>query len=324
MTVVVEQTPTTLALEEASPKDAAPWHIRVGAFAVDVVPGLAVLVTMALTALTVPPSSSWWWLCTSVGGFAFLFLTVNRLLLPPITGWSLGRAFTGIRVVRRDGSASGPWRLLIRDLAHLLDTASLFVGWLWPLWDSRRRTFADLLLGTEVHRVEPVQRPRAVRRLTAAVALVAAVACLGGAAVGAGVVYLNQWQSDQTRAQLETLGPRIVIDMLSFEPETLQSDFERARSLATERYRAQLTIQQEAVQEAGAARNQYWVTDSSVLSASPDRATMLLFMQGERGALPNLRPISATVRVVFQKSGGQWRVDDLAVVMKPRQPEGEK
>lgn len=153
MTVVVEKTPTTLP--QATPNGAAPWHVRAGAFAIDVLPGLAVAATMALTALTVPPGSAWRWLCACLLGLTILLLAVNRLLLPTITGWSLGRALTGIRVVRRDGSAIGPWRLLVRDLAHLVDTLSLFVGWLWPLWDSRRRTFADLLLRTEVRRVEP-------------------------------------------------------------------------------------------------------------------------------------------------------------------------
>lgn len=167
MTVVVEKTPTTLP--QATPNGAAPWHVRAGAFAIDVLPGLAVAATMALTALTVPPGSAWRWLCACLLGLTILLLAVNRLLLPTITGWSLGRALTGIRVVRRDGSAIGPWRLLVRDLAHLVDTLSLFVGWLWPLWDSRRRTFADLLLRTEVRRVEPVQRPAVIRRLTAAV-----------------------------------------------------------------------------------------------------------------------------------------------------------
>jgi len=61
-------------------------------------------------------------------------------------------------------------RLMIRDFAHLLDTAALFIGWLWPLWDSRNRTFADLLLRTEVHRVD---RPaRDMRRFAAKVSSV--------------------------------------------------------------------------------------------------------------------------------------------------------
>ncbi|QUR65936.1 RDD family protein [Mycobacterium spongiae] len=324
MTVVVEKTQTTLALDAAPQTDLAPWHLRAAAFAVDVVPGIAVVATMALTALTVPQRSTWWFVCTSIAGLTILLLPVNRMLLPAVTGWSLGRALTSIRVVVRDGSSSGPWRLLLRDLAHLLDVLSLFVGWLWPLWDSRRRTFADMLARTEVRRVQPVERPQLVRRLVAAVSVAAAAACVGGAVVGAAVVYLNEWGTEQTRAQLQLRGPKIVVDMLSYDPETVQSDFEHARSLATERYRPQLSIQQDAVQESGAVFNQYWVSDSAVLAATPDHATMLLFMQGERGTPPNQRYITATVRVVFEKSGGQWRVDDLAVVMKPRQPEGEK
>ena len=88
---------------------------------------IAVVATMVLVSFTVPPRGVWWWVCISVGGLAILLMLVNRLVLPAITGWSLGRAVCGIAVVRRDGEAPGPWRLLLRDLAHLLDTAS--VSW---------------------------------------------------------------------------------------------------------------------------------------------------------------------------------------------------
>jgi len=53
-------------------------------------------------------------------------------------------------VVRRDGKAIGAWGLMLRDLAHLLDTAPLLVGWLWPLWDSKKQTFADKIIGSVV------------------------------------------------------------------------------------------------------------------------------------------------------------------------------
>ncbi len=35
----------------------------------------------------------------------------------------------------RTGEPVGILRLTARELAHLLDTLSFFVGWLWPLWD---------------------------------------------------------------------------------------------------------------------------------------------------------------------------------------------
>src|SRR6202011_2301282 len=192
VTVVVEeiqaQARTTAAAPE-SPRDAlAPWHLRVAADAVDVLPCIAVATTMALVAWTLAQHPIWWWACVSVGGVAILLMLVNRLLLPTVTGWSLGRGLFGIAVVRRDGTPIGPWGLLLRDLAHLLDTLSV-VGWLWPLWDSRRRTYADMLVRTEV-RYSDSGRPRPdIRRWTAIVLLTATGLCLAGAVVSYAAVY---------------------------------------------------------------------------------------------------------------------------------------
>ncbi|MGO9928782.1 MAG: RDD family protein [Mycobacterium sp.] len=320
MTVVVEETQTTAAVQ-GSPQDAlAPWHLRLGAFAVDVLPAIAVATTLGLASFTVPARGAWWWVCVSVGGLAILLMLVNRLLVPTVTGRSLGRALFGIAVVRRDGIATGPWWLLLRDLAHLLDTASV-MGWLWPLWDPRRRTFADILLRTEVRRVEPDERLPKIGRWTAVAVLSAAAVCLGGAAVSYLAVYSNDRASDQTRDQIATQGPKIVAQMLTYDPKSLSDDFARARSLATDKYRGQLAAQQDVVQKGNPVINEYWVIDSSIESATPDRATMLLFMQGRRGAAPDERYISATVRVNFAKSGDDhWRVDDLTVLTKPKPP----
>ena len=110
-------------------------------------------------------------------------------------------------------AAVGAWRLLARDLAHLLDTAALFVGWLWPLWDSRRRTFADLLLRTEVRRVDPPQRD--MRRLAAKVLAAAVVVCAAAVALNYVVVYRQERAVDQARQQIADQGPRIVEQMLT-------------------------------------------------------------------------------------------------------------
>lgn len=332
MTAVVEDTETTPAIPEPSLISPAPWYLRAGAFAVDVVPGAAVVATMALVArtvssgaLTMPVHGTWWWVCVGVGGFAILFIAVNRLLLPAVIGWSLGRGLVGIAVVRSDGTPVGPWRLLLRDLAHLLDTASALVGWLWPLWDSRRRTFADLLLRTEVQVVEQDRRPQDARRLTAVMMLAAMLLCVGGAAVSYGIVYRYEQAVDQTRAQLTAQGPKMVAEMLTYDPKTLHDDFEHALSLTTDRYREQLVKQQDTVQKGHPVNNQYWVTDSAIQSAIPDRATMLLFMQGQRGLEPEERYISATVRVSFVKGAdARWRVDDLTVLTKPKPAAGAK
>ncbi len=314
-------------VEEIAANTPAPWWARAAALAVDVLPGAAVVTTMALAAypLAVPLRGAWWWSCVSVGGLVILLTAGNRVLLPAITGWSLGRAVFGIAVVRRDGAFVGPGRLLLRDLAHLVDTLSVFVGWLWPLWDERRRTFADMLLRTEVRRAKLQRPPRNVPVLAAVVFLTAALLCIMGAAMSYLVVYQHDRATDQARAQIVSQGPTIVKEMLSYDPKSLQDDFTHARSLVTDKYREQLVTQQQAVLKAKPVLNEYWVTNSAVLSATPDRVTMLLLLQGQRGEPDNLRFISATVRVTFAKSSGaQWRVDDLTVVTKPLPAEDGK
>jgi Mce-associated membrane protein len=321
VTVVVEKTRT--AAQDLPEKALAPWHVRVAAFSVDVLAGLAVAITMALVSFTLPPYGAWWWVCMVVCALAVLAVLVNRLLLPTITGWSLGRALFGIAVARRDGKEVSPWWLLLRDLAHLLDTAALLVGWFWPLWDAQRRTFADMLLGTEVLRVVPHERAEQVRKWTAAALVAAAVLCLAGAGIGYGVVYARAQATDRTRAEISTQGPKIVAQMLTYDPKNLHDDFARALNLTTDRYRHDLAAQQEVVQKGHPVINEYWGSTNSVLAATPNSATMLLFLQGRRGEGPDVRYITASVRVKFIRSGdGRWLVDDLTVLAKPK-PAGE-
>jgi Mce-associated membrane protein len=297
----------------------AGWELRAAALAVDVLPGLAVVTTMALVWLTVPPQSLWWWVSISVLVGAALVTMVNRAALPAILGWSLGRALFGLEVVRPDGTAVGVGRLMSRELAHLLDTLSGCIGWLWPLWDPRKRTFADVLLRTEVHCVAPDRRPAEIRRSAAIAVGVAVALCVGAAAVSVFAVYLPDRAADQTRTAVNAQGPKIVTEMLTYDPKSLKQDFERARSLTTDRYRPELVKQQESVQKGHPVMNEYWVTDSTVLSAARDSATMLLFMQGHRGGGGDERFITATVRVSLVKGNdGRWRVDNLDVVTKPK------
>lgn len=314
------------AADEVAPSPLASWPARAGAFAVDVLVGLAVVATLALVAWTAPLRGWLWWVFTAAAAVVVLVMAVNRLLLPTIKGFSLGRALVGIAVVTQTGAPAGLWRLLLRDLAHLLDTAALFIGWLWPLWDRRKRTFADLLVRTEVHKVQ--SGPRDVRRVTAVVLIVAALLCTAAVAVSYLVVYRQDRAIENAQAQITEQGPRIVEQMLTYKKETLQQDFAHAQSLTTEGYRKQLIAQQQAVQDAGVTSNEYWAVSSAVVPnppVTPTSASMLLAMQGQRGDDPNnLKFITATVRVNFEKTDGQWRVADLTVLKKPlMNPQGQ-
>ncbi|MEB3020201.1 RDD family protein [[Mycobacterium] crassicus] len=305
----------------------ATWRTRVIALGIDLLPGAVVVVTTAMAAMSFPSGGVWWWLAMTITGAVILATAVNRVLLPVITGWSLGRAFTGIEVVRGgEGStpAVGAARLLLREVAHLLDTVPVFLGWLWPLRDRRGRTFADLVARTEVRPAVARQQPANIRTVTMAVFVAAAALSLCGAAAAYLVVFQREHNSDVARAEIARQGPKIVADMLSYDPATLDDDFGRAQSLATERYREQLVPQQDAIRNSQPAPNFYRVTDAAVLDATPHRATVLMFLQGQRGTAGKERLISATVRVVFTEAAGNWRVDDLSVVSKPLPAEGDK
>ena len=140
MTVPVVDPPTTAASDATAPAVPAQWAARAGAFAADTLPVAAVLGTMTLVALSVPLRGVWWWVCVSIATVAVLSTVFNRLL-PVIGAQSLGRAVFGITVVRRNNAPAEPWWLLLRELLHLLDTAPVLAGWLWPLWDPHRHTF---------------------------------------------------------------------------------------------------------------------------------------------------------------------------------------
>jgi Mce-associated membrane protein len=322
VTAVVDeaQLPTIPDGEADAGPPIARWSARAGAFGIDVLLGSGAVASVLLVAWSTARGDWRWWVCVSAAAVVLLAIVVNRLLLPILTGWSAGRALFGITVVDRDGAPVGPWRLLARDGAHLVDTAALFVGWLWPLWDDRGRTFADLLTRTEVHRRGP--GPAGARRRVAAVAGAAALVAVAAAALGYIGVYRHDLRVAQAREQIAVAGPKIVEQMLSYDPATLPEDFGRAQALVTDGYRPQLAAQQQAVRKAHPVVNAYWVTNSSVLTATENTATMLLLMQGQRGAPPDQRGITATVRVDFDRVGADWRVGNLTVLAKPK-PNGD-
>jgi Mce-associated membrane protein len=106
-------------------------------------------------------------------------------LLQAYTGATPGKRAVGIAVVFRDsGRPVGFVVTVLRWLFHAVD-ALCFIGYLRPLWDARRRTFADSLALTVVVRsVAPAPHPwfpsRAERRGSRLVTAGATVLCVAG------------------------------------------------------------------------------------------------------------------------------------------------
>ena len=101
---------------------AAAWTARAGAFCIDVLAGLGLALCLLLVGWSAPVGRWLWWACLLAAAVLLLTMMVNRWLLPAVTGWTAGRAAFGIAIRDGDGSRPGPWRLLLRDVAHLLDT----------------------------------------------------------------------------------------------------------------------------------------------------------------------------------------------------------
>jgi uncharacterized RDD family membrane protein YckC len=84
------------------------------------------------------------------------FLIWNQIIRQGRTGQSLGKQWVGTRLIREDnGQTLGGWLTFGRQLLHFLDSLACYVGWLWPLWDAKRQTFADKIVKSVVVRQLP-------------------------------------------------------------------------------------------------------------------------------------------------------------------------
>jgi uncharacterized RDD family membrane protein YckC len=143
----------------------ASWGQRVGATLVDLLvlvpPYIVVFVGLAIGAsgATTDPVTG-----QPSGGNAtgFVIATIGYLLVLGVqlwntvfrqgrTGWSIGKQALGVRLVReQDGRPMGVGMNFVRQIVHVVDVLPCFIGFLWPIWDEKRQTFADKIMTTAV------------------------------------------------------------------------------------------------------------------------------------------------------------------------------
>jgi uncharacterized RDD family membrane protein YckC len=76
------------------------------------------------------------------------------------TGATVGKSVLAIRLVNSDLQPIGAGWSFLRYVLHIVDALPCYLGYLWPLWDSRKQTFADKIMSTYViQATEPQQRP---------------------------------------------------------------------------------------------------------------------------------------------------------------------
>ncbi len=142
----------------------AHWGKRVGAFLLDLLLGSALLIPGGIYALTTAevvgydirgnavtnPTSAG--TVALVVGYAWLlgFQIWNRWVRQGRTGRSVGKQVLKITLVsERTMAPIGAGMAFTRDLCHVVDSF-LYLGYLWPLWDAKRQTFSDKIIGTVV------------------------------------------------------------------------------------------------------------------------------------------------------------------------------
>jgi uncharacterized RDD family membrane protein YckC len=87
-----------------------------------------------------------------LGGLITLaFSLYNTIIRQGRTGYSFGKTAVGIRLVKEStGQPMGAGLCFVRQLAHYIDSLLCYLGWLWPLWDSKNQTIADKIMATVV------------------------------------------------------------------------------------------------------------------------------------------------------------------------------
>jgi uncharacterized RDD family membrane protein YckC len=73
------------------------------------------------------------------------------------TGASIGKSVLAIRLVNSDLQPIGPGWSFLRSILHIVDGIPCYLGYLWPIWDSQKQTFADKIMSSYVIQATVVQ-----------------------------------------------------------------------------------------------------------------------------------------------------------------------
>lgn len=139
-----------------TPTPYAEWIKRVGAYLVDVaamIPGyLVMLIAAPMLGSDNGGLSAIGFVIYLLGAVAVLGIAIwNLIIRQGRTGWSIGKQVLGIRLIgERTGEPLGPGLTFVRLLCHILDQLPCYLGFLWPLWDAKKQTFADKIMSSVV------------------------------------------------------------------------------------------------------------------------------------------------------------------------------
>lgn len=118
----------------------ATWVQRVISYLIET----AIFLVPYVILLAIAPKLSALWVLAAIG------YTFYNAYLNGSTGQSIGKKMRGLKVVSEaTGQPIGGGLGIARGLLHILDSIC-YIGYLFPLWDSKKQTFADKILKTVV------------------------------------------------------------------------------------------------------------------------------------------------------------------------------
>ncbi|MFI6444508.1 RDD family protein [Kitasatospora sp. NPDC050543] len=131
-----------------------PWWSRVLSYLID---WILVGIPTSIADLIDPGNAA---LQIALGLVSFALWVYNRCYLAG-KGQSWGKMALGTHLhSEATGRPIGTFKAFLRDLCHILDALPCYLGFLWPIWDDRRQTFADKIMSTVVTPVEtPLPEP---------------------------------------------------------------------------------------------------------------------------------------------------------------------
>ncbi|XVQ88917.1 RDD family protein [Microbispora siamensis] len=147
----------------------AHWGLRVGAYLIDAVivgvpSGILYAIGGSMTASSIEVDPTTGEMTSSGGGGIGMIIYLLGFVVAiglglwlkykeGTTGQTVGKKVVGIKTVKEQtGEYIGFGMAFVRYLCHIIDGLPCYIGFLWPLWDAKRQTFADKIVGTVVVR----------------------------------------------------------------------------------------------------------------------------------------------------------------------------
>jgi uncharacterized RDD family membrane protein YckC len=133
------------------PELLANWGTRAAGLLIDISPVLVVSFVLIGIAIAVQDLTLF-----IVADLVIVIVSIawplyNNSYQQGVTGQSLGKRVMKTKLVAQStGQTIGFGAAFLRQLAHVLEFG---IGYLWPLWDDQKQTFADKIMSTVVIKV---------------------------------------------------------------------------------------------------------------------------------------------------------------------------